>query len=106
MEENRMIGKTTRTVDHAVQILFTEGKIHVPNKNQIKDEKYSRGKIKNQIIIDPDWDSNYAVQETLFRKIKHRLIYEHGMRVDTDPNIKINESTIFLTDPKFVKDGI
>ena len=83
MEENRMIGKTTRTVDHAVQILFTEGKIHIPNKNQIKNENYSRG------------------------KIKHRLIYEHGMRVDgTDPNIKINESTIFLTNHKFVEDGI
>lgn len=103
MEENRMIGKTTRTVDHAIQMLFTEGTIHVPTKSEIKDENYQRGRNKNQMIIDPDWEADYA-QKDLLNRIVKRLRFEH--RLDGGSKLRINGTTLYLNDPKFVKDGV
>jgi hypothetical protein len=103
MEENRMTGKTTRTIDHAIQVLFTEGIIEVPTNKQI-ERLNSESKNRNTLILDPDWKSHSAVQTNLLRGIMRRLKFEHKM--EYNKSFKVNGTTIFIDDPKFVKNGV
>jgi len=74
-----MTGKTTRKVDEAVQILFTEGIIYVPLGQRLKEfEQYQRGKVPETIICDGDaFEYGSPPQRDLFERILRRLETEH-----------------------------
>lgn len=80
----RQSGKTTRTIDEAIQTLFTEGKIWIPTKSGIKNFYNSkrilkveeREKLIKIMIIDPDWEEGLS-QDNLTRRIARRINIEH-----------------------------
>jgi len=76
-------GKTTRVVDAAIQRLFARGVIKVPMRPGI--EKMSSGAFKD-CIVDPDWETSYSVQRSLFSRILRRLSSEHKGQYIVDRN--------------------
>lgn len=99
----RMIGKTTRTIDYAIQVLFKEGMIFVPSRTEYNNPHYHSDRNRNIMIIDPDWQFD-GVQRDLLNRIKKRLKFEHNL--DKYSNLRVNGTTIFIVDPKIVVDGI
>lgn len=80
--ENRRSGKTTRTIDHAIQVLFTKGKIYIPSRQELKDdiEENSEGKINKLmdfVIADYDWHMGRA-QDDMKKGLIKRLQSEHN----------------------------
>lgn len=75
----RRDGSTTRLVDRAIQALFTEGEIHVPNIQSIKDDSYKRGPSLTPVFIDDDALKGDIVQRMLFDAILRRLQVEHRL---------------------------
>jgi hypothetical protein len=80
----RRSGKTTRTIDEAIQTLFKEGEIWIPSKQGIKNfnesERFNKNedrlKILSLMIIDPEWQEGRA-QEDLGKRIAKRINSEH-----------------------------
>lgn len=83
----RRNGKTTRTIDEAIQKLFIDGEIIIPTKVQIEyytshileDKRWNNDKIteyENKAVIDSDWSLGYA-QDDFRRRILKRLEFEH-----------------------------
>lgn len=82
----RRSGKTTRTIDEAIQILFTKGAIKIPNSQEIDRLPPGRTSAylkENNWILDPDWTTGSA-QEDLYRRIFNRLEIEHPNRYTVD----------------------
>lgn len=78
----RRNGKTTRTIDAAIQAIFNpknEGRIIVPNNVQ-----ETKGFKPSQIVKDQDWYLSDGVQNYLRRRIFERLSREH-------PNVIVAE---------------
>lgn len=71
----RATGKTTRTVDDAIQLLFEYKHIVLP----VVSLRKLRGlRHDHNIIYDEDWDlSPRRVQRYLYDVIKKRLLSEH-----------------------------
>ena len=95
----RKTGKTTRTVDEAIQQILKYNKIFIPTKHQLKREVLKlnginpiRGYPNEITVIDPDWTDSQAVQEFLWRRIIKRLQYEHGHLI-----IKTNKSSRIIS---------
>lgn len=78
MEKNRAIGATTRTVDHAIQMLFKHKFIQIPKKTYF-DSKGIRN--PENYIVDPSSYDNYKtstkIQNMLKKRILRRLNMEH-----------------------------
>ena len=79
-------GKTTRTIDNAVQAFFSNGEgLYVPTYHQLIDREDGSDKAEpipedlseDQIIIDPDWKVSSTVQRHLLGAILKRLNFEH-----------------------------
>lgn len=102
-DTGRMTGKTTRTVDHAIQTLFEIGEIYVPIKNSIEREIKEGFRERNlkTVVLDPDWGVSSMVQNRLIDLILNRLRNEHP-RIP----IKRNNRTLFIADEKYVRNGI
>ena len=81
----RRIGKTTKAVDRAIQILFTEGKVIIPPVSlKYEDsgawERFFIGRddsYMEKVVLDPDHELGKGVQKELFRRVLHRLEDEH-----------------------------
>lgn len=86
----RRTGKTTRSVDKAIQKLFRYGEITVPSKGQIDSGTLDVGIEEGTIIVDPDWMDGDRVQDHLRSRILRRLQEEHK------PDIEISNSRIIL----------
>ena len=90
----RRSGKTTRKVDKAIQVLFTEGGIFIPSYTYlIKDNYDDYVKIDLALIIDPDWLNNHNAQENLKFLILRRLKTEHSYNNDIDSYFNV-EGTV------------
>jgi hypothetical protein len=77
----RRSGKTTRLIDEAVQALFNEGEIIIPDGRWINDE-HKRGFSIQQIdkinrFIDDVYSPNGESQERFKRLLIRRLSIEH-----------------------------
>lgn len=79
----RRSGKTTRTVDEAIQKLFNQGEIWIPTMSGIKhmNEKHFPKEKKEQLmkfsVIDDEWELSQMVQKHLEKRIVNRLMIEH-----------------------------
>lgn len=85
----RRDGNTTRTIDHAIQILFKVGAIKIPTT--IREEEGCSW-YEDQLIFDPACtceDASIAnIQKELSTKIKRRLELEHkNIKFDFYSNI-------------------
>lgn len=82
----RRSGKTTRTIDDAIQKLFTNSEIWIPSKTVILEFNNQNSQKKNQeikdfskfSIIDDDWELDSFVQIGLIKRIINRLENEHS----------------------------
>ncbi len=71
----RKSGKTTRTIDDAIQALFEKGEIRVPSHHELERVDGLRGyKVTN--VIDVDWYKSSKVQNDLLQRILMRLDVE------------------------------
>lgn len=86
--DTRRKGKSTRTIDFAIQALFSRGEIIVPS--QITINEFLKGELRgyNQIgieyIIDQDFDNNHKVQKYLLDDILKRLSFEHSITINKE----------------------
>lgn len=75
----RKTGKTTRTIDKAIQLLFENKKIIVPITSYMDADL--RGWHRNdvdKIIVDPDFHENpKSVHRDLLARILRRVYFEH-----------------------------
>lgn len=75
---NRRTGKTTRTVNLAIEKLFEYGSIIIPFQHELQQENnFIRGS-RTPLIIDPDWEKSPTVQLELLRRVIKRLHHEAG----------------------------
>lgn len=81
--DTRRKGKSTRTIDFAIQVLFSRGEIIVPPVRIIDDflKEGLRGSIK--CIIDHDFDKHHRVQKYLLDDILKRLSLEHSITINS-----------------------
>lgn len=85
--DTRRKGKSTRTIDFAIQVLFSRGEIIVPPVRTIDD--FSKGEIRGynkigiEYIIDHDFDKNHRVQKYLLDDILKRLSLEHSITINS-----------------------
>ena len=89
----RRSGKTTRTIDEAIQKLFTYGEITVPLN--IGNRMYLNNKREETIVIDPDAKIGNEVQRDLFSRIRKRLELEHRCMITVDVR------AMMITIPKY-----
>ena len=79
----RRSGETTRLIDIAVQMLFTDGEITIPTATDLYfNDGWRRGLSaeqiqKRMILIDPDSYRTNRAQEFFFRSLTRRLNTEH-----------------------------
>ena len=92
----RMSGKTTRTIDKAIQCLFKHGVIHVPRKVNFES---TRGRKKECVIVDPDHELGSGIQRHLFDSILKRISFEHNHKLK-DIEVLKNSQTIYIKDFK------
>jgi len=87
----RGVGKTTKTIDKGIQILFEKGQIIIPSFDELPYNRKDtmRGKDTDLLVIDPDYSLSPNVQRELFSKILNRLRNEHGNQFDIIKNSKI-----------------
>lgn len=84
----RKSGKTTRTIDSAIQHLFEFGKIYIPTDNLFMEhegfEKVFRGTgaKESDVFYDIDWRPNNSAQKHFITRLSIRLSNEHPNQVD------------------------
>lgn len=72
----RRSGKTTRAIDEAIQLIFSEGQILVPSKGILLNPTIGGFPEGIKVCIDPDWTIGTAQQNFLVR-LKRRIREEH-----------------------------
>lgn len=74
----RQDGNTTRTIDHAIQMLFNKGSIKIPTTLREEERRSWYGE---QLIYDPACTfadvSISGIQKDLLYRVKRRLEIEH-----------------------------
>jgi len=80
----RRSGKTTRSIDLAIQKLFEFGKIYIPSKTELEEGKNIR-KIIEYCQIDTDADKGSAQRDFKLRLLD-RIKLEHRDQVVIDSN--------------------
>ena len=88
-DRERKTGKTTKTVDEAIQFLFKSGNICIPSYSKLTQVNPVSSSIINA-FIDPDAHINSSVQENLWGKILDRLRFEHaGTELEINKKIRV-----------------
>jgi hypothetical protein len=86
--DTRRNGKTTRTIDFAIQVLFSRGKIVIPSQSQVIDIINGSYKGYNDIgidyIIDFDYDKSTSVQKQLLSDIIKELSINHSIDIEKE----------------------
>lgn len=91
--DTRRKGKSTRTIDFAIQALFSRGEIIVPS--QITINEFLKGELRGyntegiEHIIDYDYSRHYKVQRELMDSIIRRLSIEHSYSIQRN-NIEVD----------------
>jgi hypothetical protein len=75
-------GKTTRLIDEAIQELFKNGAIVVPDQCKLKDKDYRKTMARQfpdtKIFVDPDAADRNKAQFHFKRRLLTRLYSEHA----------------------------